>query len=96
MVESGDALAVMGNHEYNAIAFHTTRAGRPTDYFRPHTHKNQRQHRATLDRLSSSELADAIEWFRALPVAIELNGIRAAHAAWQDRDIQCIDEAVNR
>ncbi len=99
MVDAGDAFAVMGNHEYNAIAFHTQRPGKPssgknTEWFRPHSDKNLKQHQATLDQLSAGELADAIAWFRTLPVAIEIGGIRVAHASWQTRDIDCINDAL--
>lgn len=94
MVDSGDALAVMGNHEYNAIAFHTDRPGKRDEWFREHSEKNLKQHQATLHQLSPSELADAIAWFRTLPVAIEIGGIRVAHASWQTRDIDCINDAL--
>ena len=94
MVDAGDALAVMGNHEYNAIAFHTPRPGKKDEWFRPHSDKNLKQHQATLDQLSPRELADAIAWFQTLPVAIEIGGIRVAHASWQTRDIDCINGAL--
>ena len=63
MVDAGDALAVMGNHEYNAIAFHTLRPGEQNDWFRPHTDKNLKQHDETLTQLSAPNLAEAISWF---------------------------------
>ncbi len=94
MVDAGDALAVMGNHEYNAIAFDTARPDEQDSWFRPHSDKNQKQHQETLNQLSSSQLADAIEWFKTLPVAIEVGGIRVAHASWQNRDIDCINDAL--
>jgi len=94
MVDAGDALAVMGNHEYNAIAFHTPRPGKGDEWFRAHSEKNLKQHQATLDQLSPGELADAIAWFQTLPVAIEIDGIRVAHASWQTRDIECINDAL--
>tara|TARA_R110002049_G_scaffold285698_4_gene467035 strand:- start:184182 stop:185120 length:939 start_codon:yes stop_codon:yes gene_type:complete len=94
MADAGDALAVMGNHEYNAIAFHTSRPGKRDEWFRPHSDKNLKQHQATLDQFSPGELADAIAWFRTLPVAIEIDGIRVAHASWQTRDIDCINDAL--
>ncbi|TWU46505.1 metallophosphoesterase [Rubripirellula reticaptiva] len=94
MVEARDALAVMGNHEYNAIAFHTPRPGKQGEWFRPHSDKNLKQHQATLDQLSPGELADAISWFKTLPVAIEIVGIRVAHASWQTRDIDSINDAL--
>jgi len=95
MVDAGDALAVMGNHEYNAIAFHTAVPGESGKWFRLHSEKNLKQHHETLKQLSSSQLADAIEWFKTLPVAIEVDGIRVAHASWQSRDIDCINQALN-
>ena len=43
MIDSGAALSVMGNHEYNAIAYATKdEAGK--DYLRPHIKKNIDQH----------------------------------------------------
>lgn len=94
MVDAGDAFAVMGNHEYNAIAFHTSQPGRAGQWFRPHSDKNLKQHQATLDQLSPQELGEAITWFKTLPVAIEIGGIRVAHASWQARDIDCIKHAL--
>jgi hypothetical protein len=35
MVDAGTALAVMGNHELNAIAWHTPDPGNPGEYLRP-------------------------------------------------------------
>ena len=93
-VEDGNGHAVMGNHEFNAIAFHTQRPD-CREFFRCHTEKNQRQHQATLDQLSSIELREATKWFKTLPVAIELDGIRVVHAAWQPTDIQTIETALD-
>ena len=95
MVDAGDALAVMGNHEYNAIAFNTPRPDDQSDWFRPHSNKNLNQHHETLKQLSPSRLAGAIAWFKTLPVAVEVGGIRVAHASWQTRDIDCINQALN-
>ncbi|WP_234952443.1 metallophosphoesterase family protein [Rhodopirellula baltica] len=95
-----DALAVMGDHEYNAIAFHTHRPGKPSsgksnEWFWPHSEKNVKQHRATLDQLSTVEMADAIQWFKTLPVALDLDGIRVAHAAWWDEQIAVINRSLD-
>jgi hypothetical protein len=94
MVDAGDALAVMGNHEYNAVAFHTPRPGKTGEWFREHSDKNFKQHQATLDRLSPAELADAIGWFKTLPVALELDGIRVVHAAWRNEGIETINRSL--
>lgn len=93
MVDANDALAVMGNHEYNAIAFHTPVPNRKDAWFRPHSEKNLNQHDATLKQLSITQLSNAIEWFKTLPVALEIDGVRVAHASWQTKDIDIIQEA---
>ena len=83
-------FAVMGNHEFNAIAFHTRLPG-SNGFFRARSDKNQHQHAATLNQLSSLEMQDALAWFKTLPVALELDGIRVVHAAWQPNDIREIE-----
>lgn len=94
MVDANDALAVMGNHEYNAIAFHTPVPSKQNVWFRPHAEKNLKQHDETLKQLSSTQLRDAINWFRTLPVALNVDGIRVVHAAWQAEDIANIQGAL--
>ncbi|QEG40906.1 metallophosphoesterase [Roseimaritima ulvae] len=90
-VEAGDGFAVMGNHEYNTITFHTPVPGKPDVWFRERTEKNLKQNQATRDQLSPSQLADAIAWFKTLPVALELDGIRVVHAAWRPQQINLIE-----
>lgn len=85
-VEDGYGHAVMGNHEFNAIAFHTRKPG-SNEFFRAHSDKNQHQHQATLNQLSSLEMQNALAWFKTLPVALELDGVRVVHAAWQPQEI---------
>lgn len=90
MVQDGQAQAVMGNHELNALAYHTPRDGRPGEYLRKHDAKNEHQHHQTLLQLSADELADALQWFRTLPMWLEMDGLRAIHACWDDRSIATI------
>jgi hypothetical protein len=85
MVESGNALAIMGNHEYNAVCFHTP--DRKGDYLRSHKEgggKNIRQHQATLDQFAHDTVAwDMwIEWLKTLPFYLECGDWRAVHASW--------------
>lgn len=93
MVEAGTALAVMGNHELNALAFHTPDPATPGEYFRRHTAKNVRQHAATLDQLSPGELASHLAWFRTLPLWLEFEGLRVVHACWDDESVAAIGRA---
>jgi len=83
MVESNTALAVMGNHEYNAICYHTKH---PTtrDFLRRHSDKNTKQHQAFLNEYSEAteETETVIKWFMDLPLFLEIDGLRIVHACW--------------
>ncbi len=84
MIEGGDALAVMGNHEFNAIAYHTpdTIGG----YLRKHSEKNRQQHSAFLDAWPDvAERRDVIAWFNTLPLWLDLRELRVVHACWDEQ-----------
>ena len=51
LVEQGDATCVMGNHEFNAVHFHTEHPSGSGQYLRARTPNNHRQHRQVLDEL---------------------------------------------
>ena len=84
MIKSGTALSVMGNHEFNAIAYH---AG-----LREHNEKNYKQHKVFLKAYkdSQSEYDDVINWFTSLPLWLDLPGIRVIHACWDKAAIKRI------
>jgi len=94
MVDSGSALAVLGNHELNALAYHTADRQSPGQYLRPRSSKNTKQHQATLDQLEPAELRSHLEWFRTLPMWLELDGLRAVHACWHEPSIRQIAEGL--
>ena len=87
MVNNGHALAVMGNHEFNALAFHTQHEGQP---LREHTDKNIRQHQAFLNEydLESELKSEVLKFFYSLPIWIEVDGIRVVHACWDQHQIE--------
>ena len=88
MVEAGTAQAIMGNHELNAIHFHTSdpETGAP---LREHSLKNQNQHASFLKEFPVGDVktAEAIAWMRSLPLFLELDGFRAVHACWNEATI---------
>jgi len=90
MVEEGSAFAVMGNHEFNAIAYHTPDGN--GGYLRTRNKKNTRQHQAFLDEFADrpSEWAQGIDWFKTLPLWIELEELRVVHACWDQAYINQI------
>lgn len=84
MIDSGNARAVMGNHEFNAICYHSVdENGR---YLRSHTPSHTRQHQAFLDEypLGENRTLEVIEWFKSLPLFLEIDGFRVIHASWDD------------
>lgn len=85
MIEAGSARAVMGNHEFNAIAWATRDAN--DEFLRPHTEKNEAQHRAFLEQIGagSTAHAEAVAWFKTLPLWLNLDGLRIIHACWHPK-----------
>ena len=90
MVRSGNALAVMGNHEFNALAFHTPDG--EGGWLRPHTEKNTDQHQAFLDEYEDpDELNTVLDFFWSLPLWIELEGLRVIHACWDEQQLKRLE-----
>jgi len=88
MVENGNALAILGNHEINAIIADTKdKKGNPL--VKPPL-KNFISVLKTMKDFSSyqEEWKSHRKWMRTLPLFLELDGIRVIHAYWND-------EAVN-
>ncbi len=92
MLDNEAAVSVMGNHEFNAIAYHTRNADKPQDFLRPHSQKNVKQHARTTQQVPPSELYEHIDWFRTLPLSLDLGGLRAMHACWDEGQINVIKE----
>lgn len=88
MVDAGEAIALMGNHEYNALAWHTQ--DRKGGYLRSHSENHYRQHAETLRQFegNADEWQQYLDWFYTLPLFVELEGFRAVHACWDDAHIQ--------
>jgi len=91
MCEAGTARAVMGNHEFNAIGW----AAQDKDgaFLRSHSAKNANQHAKFLGQIGENSAAhkDAIDWFRSLPVWLDLPGFRVVHACWHDASCEALE-----
>ncbi len=88
MVDSDNAIALMGNHEYNALCFHYKDAG--GGHLRKHEIKNVVQHYETLKQFQNrqQEYEGYIEWFKTLPLFYEAENFRAVHACWDSNNIE--------
>lgn len=93
LIDSGKARAIMGNHELNALHFHTAHpeTGEP---LRAHSEKNLRQHASFLAEfpLGARETREALSWMRTLPLFLETARFRAVHACWTQGSIDRLRE----
>lgn len=91
MVEAGDALAIMGNHEYNAVCYHTPDGN--GGWLREHSEEKNRQVTATQRAFErrETEWADWLEWMKRLPMFLDLGTLRCVHACWDSRRIKRLE-----
>lgn len=89
MVDAGNALAIMGNHELNAIAWYLPDPDVPGEFLRAHASQkwgdgNRRQHEKFLAEVDGKPQlhGEIIDWFLSLPLWIDLPELRVAHACW--------------
>lgn len=94
MVESHNALAIMGNHEYNAICFHYQ--NKKGGHLREHHIKNIIQHYETLKQFQNrqSEYEEYINWFKSLPLFYETQHFRAVHSCWDKKSISYLKRVL--
>lgn len=86
MVDAGAARCIMGNHEFNAIAWFTPDPAAAGEYLRPHAKPgNLEQHQAFLAEVGGTPRhRELIDWFRTLPLWLDLGGLRVVHACWSE------------
>lgn len=96
MVENGNAFAILGNHEINAILFHLKdKSGKPLV-------KEPRKNYLSLFKTINEFLAypdewkSHLKWMRNLPLFLELDGIRIVHACWSDSAIEIVKSEFNK
>jgi hypothetical protein len=90
MVENGNALAVLGNHEINTIITHLNdKKNKPPV-------KNFIAVLKTVNEFVNypDEWADHLRWMRTLPLFLELDGIRVVHACWSDTAIEYLKNTL--
>jgi hypothetical protein len=97
LIDDGKAQAVMGNHELNAIHFHTKdpETGVP---LRAYSEKNIAQQASFLAEFpeGASQTVDWIAWMASLPVFLELPNFRAVHACWDETTISKLSDITSQ
>jgi hypothetical protein len=86
------ALAIMGNHDFNAICLTIPDPGTSGQFLRAHTAKNLQQTAATRREMerNPAEAAQVLSWMRQLPLWLDLHDFRVTHAAWSDPAISTL------
>lgn len=98
MVNAGHAMAIMGNHEFNAVCWATPDIHDPEGFLRPHTKRNYEQTKTFLDQAEegSAKHREMLDWFSKLPLFLDLPDLRVVHACWSIEDIQKISPYLDR
>ncbi len=92
MCEADSAVCIMGNHEFNAVAWATE--DEDGNHLREHSDKNFDQHQAFLDEATQDAgwYSDTIEWFKTLPIYLDLPELRVVHACWHEPSLSVLDD----
>ncbi|BBX18677.1 hypothetical protein MDUV_35370 [Mycolicibacterium duvalii] len=101
MVDAGTARMVLGNHEFNAMAYATEWPDKPGKFLRPHddsddprSAKNADQHAAFLKQLSADQRDFYLKWFWIQPLWLDLGDIRVVHACWHEDSIAVLQREL--
>jgi predicted MPP superfamily phosphohydrolase len=96
LMDAGKARAVMGNHELNALHYHTPDLNREREYLRPHTLKNQHQHAAYLREYPlGARTQEVLGWMTSLTLFLEAEAFRAVHACWDEASIAALADVTD-
>lgn len=90
MVERGTALAVMGNHELNAVGW--LKRDADSQPLRVHSDKNRKQHAAFLNEVGegSTPHYEWVDWFMGLPLWLARPELQVVHACWSESAMQVL------
>lgn len=96
MIKAGHAQAVMGNHEFNAICYHTR--DKQGKFLRSQNTNHTQQHQHFLNEYpyNSVETNEMINWFKTLPLFLEFDGFRVVHACWDENLIEQIKPLLDK
>ena len=91
MADAGSAQIVMGNHEFNAIGFALEHPSGSGQFLRQHSDKNVKQHQEFLEQVTGTERSQYLEWFKTMPLWLDLGGLRVVHACWHQDSMNIVE-----
>ncbi|QZT36702.1 metallophosphoesterase [Halosquirtibacter xylanolyticus] len=90
MCEGGHAYAVLGNHEFSLMIWHSFKG---KDLMKPNLVKKAgRLCKSTRLAFKEQELSlkEYVKWLRSLPLFLEFDGFRVVHASWSEKAVGII------
>jgi hypothetical protein len=90
MQDTGNAIALMGNHELNFLELHHKDS--EGNFFRSQTKRSQVEE--TLAAFEGKDLNSYLAWMAQLPIAIESEHFRAVHAQWEVEAVENIKKST--
>jgi len=90
MQETGNAIALMGNHELNFLELH--HKDKEGNSFRNQSKRNQVKE--TDAAFLGKDLNSYLDWMSQLPIALESDHFRAVHAQWEVAAIENVKKST--
>lgn len=93
MIEADSAEGILGNHEFNGIAFYLPDGD---THLRHRNAKNRHQHQAFLSEVGEDSPLhrEWIQWFLQRPLWIETPDFRVVHACWHAQAMDAIADRL--
>ena len=94
MVDSGNAIAVMGNHEYQHLGLHTMNGD--GNYLIKRTEEKVEEVKETLAAFEKypHEWNCFLKWFEKLPLFLDLGDVRVVHACWDFEAVEFMQNTL--
>lgn len=95
MIDAGNAVGALGNHELNGCGWGLR--GQNGQFLRVHGSKNRHQHAAFLNAVGDGSAlhAEYLDWFRTLPLFLDLGHVRLVHACWHPEQIAVLKSGLD-
>ena len=95
MTQFGNAHAIMGNHDFNAVMMTIPHPDYPDEFLRRHSASNLRQQKTYLDEVRGNPKLhqEMTDWFKSLPVYLQIDKINVVHASWYPTGIDYLTRA---
>lgn len=91
MADAGEAEVLLGNHEFNLLCWYESDG--QGSFLRPHKPNALKQAAKSVEYLDGApdDRSLYFDWFRRLPITLELAGARFVHAYWGAAEVAALD-----